>query len=78
MQLHNVLQFQNAVDVANSSHQKAMFLEFKRRNSEVTTIITKKSARDAISVKIMTIVALLYLPSSFGIYLLAYFWRFRC
>ena len=50
--------------MANTAQLKSGFYEFKRQNSEIVTLATTKSARDALSMKIMTILALLYLPSS--------------
>jgi len=56
--MYNVLEHQTALHVADLA-------EMRQKDREKTMAMSEKTVRDTVGVKIMTVVALLYLPSTF-------------
>jgi hypothetical protein len=64
-QLYNVLEYQTAFQVAKLAEDREQERDIKRLERKKTIAMNEKTVRDTVGVKIMTIVALLYLPSTF-------------
>ncbi|KAI5779397.1 hypothetical protein EDC01DRAFT_634076 [Geopyxis carbonaria] len=63
--LYNVLEFRTQEAVSQHNERSQELQELKRRDSEIVKKMNKKTLEDAVGVKIMTFVALLYLPLTF-------------
>jgi hypothetical protein len=63
--LYNVLDYQNSVALSTQGELRTQFEALQGLERHKTNLWSKKSVRDAAGIKIMTIMALLYLPASF-------------
>ena len=63
--MYNVLDFKNALTVSFTG-QRAVDINYLQQNERtIMTIIQEMSVRDAMGVKILTLLATLYVPASF-------------
>jgi hypothetical protein len=65
LQLYNVLDFKNALTVSHQGQRSMDIKQLQRSESTMMMMLNEITVKDAIGVKILTILATLYLPASF-------------
>jgi len=61
-QLYNVLEFQTQETVSHHSQFTTMLQKIGRRDSDLMVKMSEKTINDAVGMKIVTFLAMLYLP----------------
>lgn len=63
--LYNVLEFKNALAVSQQAQRSVDIKALQQNEVAMRTVVSEMSMRDAIGVKILTLLATLYIPASF-------------